>query len=588
MLNFKNESIIYMSKKMWNFWEWHRKSIVLFIIMAIIWNILTFVPPVIFWALLNEIQKSWVNENNINSVFFMVGWLLLVTLFFWLMHWTSRVLETEIWFKIRNKYREFLFNKLLSSDLSWHSERQSWEIIDKITKASWWLFTFVSRFFEVNRMIVKWVWIIIILAYFDIKISIIFCIVSVFIFMILYKMDKVIMKNTAKENQMENIISAKIYDTISNITSILILNIWKLVSKDVYKTFEKPFPFYSKATRINEIKWTIWDLLVNSAIIWSLLLFIYKETSTNWVIALWTLSALYMYLSKFQDEYYRLAKIYSGVMKMKVDVENAKEIEDKIILKKEKKIIKNIDKIDVENLSFEYEDDNKYTLKNLNLDIKRWEKIALIWHSWSGKTTFLKILHWLYKSDWNIKINNSTKFESFDEINLKTMLVPQEPELFTASILENMTFGLDFKEEDINKALEISKFDEVLEFLPNWLQSRINEKWVNLSWWQKQRLALARAILFVKDKEIILFDESTSSVDSQNEAIIYEKIISNFENKTIISTIHKLNLLSYFDRIIMFDKGEIVADGSFEKLLETNKEFKKMWKSFEDKIKRNK
>lgn len=586
MLNFKNESIIYMSKKMWIFWEWYRKKIVLFIFMAIIWNILTFTPPIIFWVLLNEIQKNWVNENNIKSVIFMISWLLLVTLFFWIMHWTSRVLETEIWFKIRNKYREFLFNKLLSSDLSWHSEKQSWELIDKITKASWWLFTFVSRFFEVNRMIVKWVWIILILAYFDIKISIIFCIVSVFIFMILYKMDKVIMENTAKENQMENIISAKIYDTISNITSILILNIWKLVSKDVYKTFEKPFPFYSKATRINEIKWTIWDLLVNSAIIWSLLLFIYKETSINWTIALWTLSALYMYLSKFQDEYYRLAKIYSWVMKMKVDVENAKEIEEKIILEKEKKLIKNIEKIDIENLSFKYEDDNKYTLKNLNLKIKKGEKIALIWHSWSWKTTFLKLFHWLYKSNWDIKINNTDDFKSFDELNLNTMLVPQEPELFTASILENITFGLDFKKEAINEALKISKFDEVLEFLPKWLESRVNEKWVNLSWWQKQRLALARAILFVKDKKIILLDESTSSVDAQNESIIYEEIISAFKEKTIISTIHKLNLLSFFDRIIMFDKGEVVADGSFEKLLETNKNFKKIWKSFEDKIKK--
>ncbi len=126
-------------------------------------------------------------------------------------------------------------------------------------------------------------------------------------------------------------------------------------------------------------------------------------------------------------------------------------------------------------------------------------------------------------------------------------------------------------------------FDDTLKQLPNWLESKVNEKWVNLSGWQKQRLALARALLFAKKKKIILLDESTSSVDPENEMEVYKNILKNFNDRTIISSIHKMNLLKFFDRIIMFEDWEIVDEGSFEKLLKNNKNFSKMWKNFSNK-----
>ena len=101
-----------------------------------------------------------------------------------------------------------------------------------------------------------------------------------------------------------------------------------------------------------------------------------------------------------------------------------------------------------------------------------------------------------------------------------------------------------------------------------------------LSGGQKQRLALARALLFAQDKEIILLDESTSSVDPENEVKIYQNVFKVFSEKTIIATIHKMNLLKYFDRIIMFDKGEVVDGGTFDELMNSNKQFKNMWEEY--------
>ena len=108
----------------------------------------------------------------------------------------------------------------------------------------------------------------------------------------------------------------------------------------------------------------------------------------------------------------------------------------------------------------------------------------------------------------------------------------------------------------------------------------INEKGVNLSGGQKQRLALSRALLFSNGKEVMLFDESTSSVDPETEVKIYRNIFDCFRDKTVIASIHKMNLLKYFDRIVIFANGKIIDEGSFDELLEKNQKFQRDWREY--------
>jgi ATP-binding cassette subfamily B protein len=169
---------------------------------------------------------------------------------------------------------------------------------------------------------------------------------------------------------------------------------------------------------------------------------------------------------------------------------------------------------------------------------------------------------------------------SFADIDLKTMLVPQEPEIFSSTIRENITLGIKYDEAIVLHAAKIAAFDHVIAQLPKGLDSIINEKGVNLSGGQKQRLALTRALLFSKNKELILLDESTSSVDPENEYKIYQNIWEAFEGKTIIASIHKMNLLKLFDRIVMFENSQIADEGSFNELLRRNANFKAMWEDF--------
>ena len=153
------------------------------------------------------------------------------------------------------------------------------------------------------------------------------------------------------------------------------------------------------------------------------------------------------------------------------------------------------------------------------------------------------------------------------------------------SILENITIGVDYDMEIIKRYTDMACFTEVVERLPRKFDSLINEKGVNLSGGEKQRLALARGLLFacedkLEDKSIILLDEPTSSIDIANELLIYQNIFRAFSDRAIISSVHRLHLLPMFDRIYFFENGRIIASGTFVELLKNSKEFQEVWSKY--------
>ena len=127
------------------------------------------------------------------------------------------------------------------------------------------------------------------------------------------------------------------------------------------------------------------------------------------------------------------------------------------------------------------------------------------------------------------------------------------------------------------QACEVSQFKDVVARLPLGLHTHILEKGVNLSGGQKQRLALARGILAARSSDIVLLDEPTSSIDARTEMKIYNRLFDDFQNKAIISSLHRLHLLQKFDYIYMLHDGSIEDEGTFDHLLHNSPAFKEMW-----------
>jgi ABC-type multidrug transport system fused ATPase/permease subunit len=409
-------------------------------------------------------------------------------------------------------------------------------------------------------------------------------------FLIISKYDRKLRVRYKRLHKYENKVSEKIIDAITNVSTVLILRIQKLIFRDIMDSVNDPKHYFKKTVKINETKWFVVSIFSSISIVLILGTYIYGNYYFRTAILIGTLSALFMYSQRITQIFNNFAGQYEVMVRHKVAIDNMNEVTKFFEPKKSDKrrrLPKDWESIEIKDLNFTYKGidigGKKITsLKGINLKFDKGEKIAIIGESGCGKTTFLKALSGLYKPKVKkVSIDDKTK-NSLQKLQNSSMLVPQEPEIFATTIRDNITMGIDQHMNHVRKFTDMATFTDIVNKLPRKWNSNIAEKGVNLSGGQKQRLALARALLAAEKRSIVLLDESTSSVDPVNEVKIYRNVFNEFKDKTIIATIHKLNLLKFFHRILLFDKGKLVADGSFKELLEKSEKFKKMWENYNE------
>ena len=223
-----------------------------------------------------------------------------------------------------------------------------------------------------------------------------------------------------------------------------------------------------------------------------------------------------------------------------------------------------------------------HNLHGIHMQLTKGKRIAIIGESGSGKSTLLAVLRGLYTPLSGTKLMKDQHTQMpFESIHDQVTLFPQDPEIFENTIRYNITLGLDYTEDEIKKACETVAFQEVIDLLPHKLESSIKEKGVNLSGGQKQRLALARGILASENSDIILMDEPTSSVDPKTELMIYNRLFNMFESKVLVSALHRLHLLEYFDFIYVMHDGKIIEEGTCKDLKANGIVFNELWRHLE-------
>ena len=233
--------------------------------------------------------------------------------------------------------------------------------------------------------------------------------------------------------------------------------------------------------------------------------------------------------------------------------------------------------ISFQDVNFSYTD-NSPSLKNINLNIKQGETIALVGPTGSGKTTLVNLLLRFYNlNDGNILINNKdiSSFE-LESYRSQFSLVDQNVRLFNDSISGNIAFGKkqELSMKTIIDAAEISNSKEFIDKLDNKYDSEIGEDGVTLSGGQRQRLSIARAI--AKDSPVLILDEATSALDSATEKLVQSAINKMQKNRTTIIIAHRLSTIKSADRIIVLKDGEIIEQGKHEDLIKSSSEYLKL------------
>ena len=233
--------------------------------------------------------------------------------------------------------------------------------------------------------------------------------------------------------------------------------------------------------------------------------------------------------------------------------------------------------ISFQDVNFSYTD-NSPSLKNINLNIKQGETIALVGPTGSGKTTLVNLLLRFYNlNDGNILINNKdiSSFE-LESYRSQFSLVDQNVRLFNDSISGNIAFGKkqELSMKTIIDAAEISNSKEFIDKLDNKYDSEIGEDGVTLSGGQRQRLSIARAI--AKDSPVLILDEATSALDSATEKLVQSAINKMQKDRTTIIIAHRLSTIKSADRIIVLKDGEIIEQGKHEDLIKSSSEYLKL------------
>ena len=233
--------------------------------------------------------------------------------------------------------------------------------------------------------------------------------------------------------------------------------------------------------------------------------------------------------------------------------------------------------ISFENVSFSY-DSKRPILKNVSFHVNPGAKVAVVGSSGAGKSSLARLLYRFYElSSGAIKIDN----QAINTVTLASLrkaiaIVPQDTVLFNTSIRENIHYGRPSASEDeVNKAINMAHLTDFINSLDKGDKTLVGERGLKVSGGEKQRIAIARAIL--KQSPILIFDEATSALDSQSEQAILNAMQEVATNHTSIVIAHRLSTITDADTIIVLKAGEVVEQGKHDELLMQNGEYAHMW-----------
>ncbi len=228
-------------------------------------------------------------------------------------------------------------------------------------------------------------------------------------------------------------------------------------------------------------------------------------------------------------------------------------------------------------VNFNYKN-TELLFQNKSVTIEQGQKVGLVGYSGGGKSTFVNLILRLYDvSDGRILIEGlNIKDVTQDSLRSCIGMIPQDPSLFHRSLMDNIRYGkIDASDEEVIQASKLANAHEFIMKFPLGYESLVGDRGVKLSGGQRQRVAIARA--FLKNAPILILDEATSQLDSVTENIIQDSLWELMQGKTTIVIAHRLSTLLHMDRILVFDDGKIVEDGSHLELVSQNTMYKALW-----------
>jgi ATP-binding cassette, subfamily B, bacterial MsbA len=415
----------------------------------------------------------------------------------------------------------------------------------------------------------------------SIKIAVLSLLVLPILYMVIYGLIKKIERTSKEINVLDSVIARKAYNTLSCMPLIKSYH-----SQDSEKAeFSGLNSSYANLLYNMYKKWELIYPLQEVFTVFSILIIASMMTFMVLSGEVYEISGFFVFFYLLKRSQLELGIInqwraeFAGISGQMEDIFSVLDDKDKYFVPDGGKTFPGLEgDIVVRGLNFSY-DDTVGVLKNLSLRMRRGEVTAIVGQTGSGKTTLVNLFMRFYDCPPGTIFIDGVDIRDFSVKSLMDhiAMVTQDPLLFNDTIKENLVYGLgrDVSGEEIRDVLAKARLLDYVLKLPSGVDTTIGDRGIMLSGGEKQRLAIARAML--KGEDILILDEATSSLDSVTEKLVQDAIDEAIKGKTAIVIAHRLSTIKNADRIIVLGDGRIVEEGTLQELLGKNGEFHRLW-----------
>lgn len=573
--------MIYLFINAWKYSGEDRWRVILFSLLHIVSFGGELVQPYAFGLAINALQT-----NGTEHLFPTLKWFgiyLVGFLIFQFFHHTARYFQITTAFRNQKRFINEMYIRIYRLPMKWHVDHHSGQTVNRINIAGQALrdFGFNQHNYLGNLLLSFGP--IILLTSISWRISGICLLLTAINLAVVQKINKSIQPLLYKQNENFHAFIARLIDFVGNIKTIISLRLEQRTSEDLDRKFGDYYHEHMREFWINQPRCFI---MAFGAILTELIVILYYIWSckiSHQLIMLGTLIIIVNYFRQIRDAFFKITDSFYETLHWKASLQAVDPIikasRQQDFFPTNQEYCSCWHQLSIKNLSFKYQT-RKYVLQNLEMEISKKSKIAIVGLSGSGKSTLLNILAGLYQPEKIRLLLDSEEYSSTYHLAKSAILVPQDPEVFENTIHYNITFGLGSENSKLDRVIDITQLGEVINRLPNGIKTDIREKGVNLSGGEKQRLGLARGLFFFQGKRMLLLDEVTSNLDAYNERLIFQQIIQNYQEYCLICTIHRLHLLEMFDTVLVMNEGKIVQKGELSELIRSEGHFQKLWEKY--------
>ncbi len=564
--------------RLWIYAQKEQKRLALILVLFLLNTLISILVPLFLREALNELSANIIDFPLVRGF----GWAYLIgTLLVWIVMYLIIRAEWTIIARTVTKLRIDMFIKLQQHDLSFYDKNKTGRIMSRVVNDAWELGNFLLIFVEVAANMVTIVGMVTIMLSIDIPLTIIVMIIIPLIFGLTMGVGVFLMRFNRVCRRTVAAVNGATQESIAGI----------MVSKSFAREARNKEEFVQ--LNIDNLKANIKRSLAFAVIfplidfITSLVIFIIILFGGTAVIQGYiTIGDLWLYYS------YSLQLIgpIIGFSQQIAQFQSGRAAAERIFslieipsaMKQGSASLGEINgKIEFKNLTFGYSA-KQLLFKDLNLIIPAGQNVALVGHTGSGKTSLISLLARFYEfQEGEILLDGfSVRDYDIDAYRSSLGIVLQDPFLFSGTIENNIRYGCtcELTNEEIQKAIGATHVKDFVDFLPDGLQTEVGERGSKLSLGQRQLISFARAL--VANPKILVLDEATASVDAYTESLIQEGLEVLFQGRTSIVVAHRLSTVINSDRILVFENGSIVGDGTHSELMEKNETYKNLYKMY--------